>query len=60
MSFPKAREWRVPLRRLRFWLKGCPLFLYSEARVKQILGEAGVTRYDWTTLDRDYLVTARA
>ncbi len=25
MSFPKAVEWRVPLRRLRFWLKGTPL-----------------------------------
>ena len=22
MSFPKAVEWRVPVRRIRFWLKG--------------------------------------
>jgi 2-polyprenyl-3-methyl-5-hydroxy-6-metoxy-1,4-benzoquinol methylase len=59
MSFPKSFEWRVPVRRLRFWLNGCPLFLYSEARVKTILAEAGITRYDWIALDRDYIVVAR-
>jgi ubiquinone/menaquinone biosynthesis C-methylase UbiE len=59
MSFPKAREFRVPLRRLRFKLIGCPLFLYTEPRVRQILADAGVARYDWTNLDRDYLVVAR-
>lgn len=56
MSFPKAREWRVPLRRLRFWFSGCPLFLYSEERVRSLLREAGVSRFDWIELDRDYLV----
>jgi 2-polyprenyl-3-methyl-5-hydroxy-6-metoxy-1,4-benzoquinol methylase len=58
MSFPKAREWRAPVRRLRFKLLGCPLFLYSEAQVKRILAQAGVTRYEWIALDRDYLVVA--
>jgi 2-polyprenyl-3-methyl-5-hydroxy-6-metoxy-1,4-benzoquinol methylase len=60
MSFPKAWEWRVPLRRLRFWYSGCPLYLYSQARVKDILGQAGVSRYDWIVLDRDYLVVAHS
>jgi 2-polyprenyl-3-methyl-5-hydroxy-6-metoxy-1,4-benzoquinol methylase len=59
MSFPKAFEWRVPVRRLRFRLNGCPLFLYSAKRVRRILGEAGITRYDWVNLGRDYLVVAR-
>jgi 2-polyprenyl-3-methyl-5-hydroxy-6-metoxy-1,4-benzoquinol methylase len=59
MSFPKAVEWRVPLRRFRFWLKGCPLFLYSEARVKDVLKAAGLSDYDWLVLDRDYFVVAR-
>jgi 2-polyprenyl-3-methyl-5-hydroxy-6-metoxy-1,4-benzoquinol methylase len=58
MSFPKAGEWRTPVRRLRFWLKGTPLFLYSESRVKQILAESGVTNYDWIVLDRDFVVVA--
>jgi cyclopropane fatty-acyl-phospholipid synthase-like methyltransferase len=58
MSFPKAREWRVPLRRLRFRMLGCPLFLYSESQVRTILQEAGVTQYDWIPLDRDFIVVA--
>jgi cyclopropane fatty-acyl-phospholipid synthase-like methyltransferase len=58
MSFPKAVEWRVPVRRVRFWLKGTPLFLYRERQVKRILADAGVTNYEWINLDRDYLVVA--
>src|SRR5262245_21349726 len=37
MSFPKAWEWRVPFRRLRFLLAGCPLFLYRKAQLREIL-----------------------
>jgi len=59
MSFPKASEWRVPLRRFRFWMNGCPLYLYSQARVQEILGSAGLTNIEWRELDRDYLVVAR-
>jgi len=59
MSFPKAVEWRVPFRRMRFWLKGCPLFLYSESGVRDILNAAGLVDFDWLVLDRDYFVVAR-
>ncbi|MDH3443830.1 MAG: class I SAM-dependent methyltransferase, partial [Deltaproteobacteria bacterium] len=58
MSFPKAYEWRVPVRRARFWLNGCPLYLYTEKKVRSILKQAEVNRYDWIDLDRDYLVVA--
>ena len=58
LSFPKAVEWRVPVRRVRFWMKGTPLFLYKENQVKKILKEAGVTKYEWINLDRDYLIIA--
>lgn len=58
MSFPKAWEWRVPFRRLRFLLARCPLFLYTASRVREILREAGVEQYEWIELDRDYLVVA--
>lgn len=58
LSFPRAREWRVPLRRLRFRLNGCPLFLYTEPQVRRLLADAGLDRYDWIPLDRDYLVVA--
>jgi len=58
MSFPKSREWRAPVRRLRFLLSGCPLFLYSESKVRKILSDAGVNNYDWIELDRDFVVAA--
>ncbi len=58
LSFPKAVEFRVPLRRLRFWMKGTPLFLYRENQVKDILRRAGVEKYEWINLDRDYLIVA--
>lgn len=58
LSFPKAVEWRVPLRRVRFWLKGTPLFLYHEAQVRELLKKAGVTTYEFIHLDRDYLIVA--
>src|SRR5215204_3962323 len=47
LSFPKAVEWRVPVRRFRFWMKGTPLFLYREQQVKDILRDAGVSEYEW-------------
>lgn len=58
MSFPKAVEWRVPVRRIRFWLKGTPLFLYTEAQTREILARSGVTDFEFIHLDRDYLVVA--
>lgn len=58
LSFPKAIEWRVPVRRVRFWLKGTPLFLYHEAQVREILAQSDVTHYEFIHLDRDYLVVA--
>jgi 2-polyprenyl-3-methyl-5-hydroxy-6-metoxy-1,4-benzoquinol methylase len=58
MSFPKRHEWRVPIRRLRFKLLRCPLYLYSQARVRQILRDAGVSRYECIDLGRDYIIVA--
>jgi 2-polyprenyl-3-methyl-5-hydroxy-6-metoxy-1,4-benzoquinol methylase len=58
LSFPKAIEWRVPVRRFRFWLKGTPLFLYKEAQTRDILERSGVSDYEFIYLDRDYLVVA--
>lgn len=58
MSFPKRREFRVPLRRLRFRVMDCPLFLYSESRVRALLDATDVSEFEWIDLDRDYLVVA--
>lgn len=48
----------MPFRRSRFLLAGCPLFLYSAKRVREILNAAGVVRYEWIEFDRDVVVVA--
>lgn len=58
MSFPKKYEFRIPLRKFRFWMKGTPLFLYTEPQVRDIMAKAGVNDYEVIHLDRDYLVVA--
>jgi len=58
MSFPKAIEWRVPIRRVRFMLNGCPLFLYTRGRLESILKDAGIAKYDWIDVGRDYVIVA--
>ncbi|MBS1807104.1 MAG: class I SAM-dependent methyltransferase [Acidobacteria bacterium] len=59
LSFPKAVEWRIPIRWLRFKLVNkCPLFLYTESKVRKMLATAGVTRYELIKMDRDYIVIA--
>ncbi len=59
MSFPKAYEWRVPLRRLRFAVRRCPLFLYREQQVRELISRAGISDARWIDLGRDYVVVAR-
>ncbi len=59
VSFPKAVEFRVPLRRVRFWLKGTPLFLYRKKQIENILAKAGVNDYECIDLVRDFLIVAK-
>jgi cyclopropane fatty-acyl-phospholipid synthase-like methyltransferase len=57
-SFPKSREFRAPLRRLRFRIAGTPLFLFSRARVDSVLDAAGLGGAEIIDLGRDYIVVA--
>jgi 2-polyprenyl-3-methyl-5-hydroxy-6-metoxy-1,4-benzoquinol methylase len=57
-SFPKRSDFRAPVRRLRFKLARCPLFLYSRPDVEAALLEAGLGQIELVELDRDYVVFA--
>jgi cyclopropane fatty-acyl-phospholipid synthase-like methyltransferase len=57
-SFPQSSDFRVPIRRLRFALARCPLFLYARPQVEQLLVETGWDRHEMIDLKRDYLVFA--
>ena len=58
-SFPKRRDFRAPLRRLRFKLNSCPLFLYSAADVESAFVQAGVPSFELIDLGRDYVAVGR-
>ena len=58
-SFPKRRDFRVPLRRLRFKLDRCPLFLYSAAEVESAFLQAKIPSFELVDLGRDYVAVAR-
>jgi hypothetical protein len=58
MSFPKAIEWRIPVRWIRFQLNGCPLYLYTRRRVLEIVAEAGIADFECIDFDRDFLIVA--
>jgi 2-polyprenyl-3-methyl-5-hydroxy-6-metoxy-1,4-benzoquinol methylase len=60
MSFPKSREFRAPLRRLRFRIAGTPLFLFSRARFDFVLEAAGLGTVEVIDLGRDYIAIADA
>jgi len=58
-SFPKSGDFRVPLRRLRFKLNGCPLFLYSRPAVEAVFRGAGIQSVELLDLGRDYVAVSR-
>jgi len=56
-SFPKSRGILALQRRIRYKLRACPLWLYSEKRLTGILNEVGANgRYELIDLGRDWIV----
>ena len=44
-SFPGRSLIRMPLRRLRYELRGCPIRFYRESELREIAGQAGFSSY---------------
>lgn len=45
MTFPSKSTYRMAIRRVRYWLKRCPLFLYDEKQIEDILAESDIPNY---------------
>ena len=45
VSFPGMALIRAPLRKLRYALKGCPVFFYSHRSIRTLCREAGLRDY---------------
>src|SRR5204863_2120031 len=57
-SFPKAGGFKALVRRGRFKINRCPLFLYTREKIEAIVSRAGIERYELVELDRDYILFA--
>jgi SAM-dependent methyltransferase len=45
VSFPSVHWFRSPLRRVRYRLRNCPLFLYTEDDIRSLMRSADIERY---------------
>ena len=43
VSFPSRHWFRTPLRRVRYWLKRCPVFFFDREQIDQLMRAAGFT-----------------
>lgn len=58
MTFPRADTWRKPVRKLRLAVLGCPVFFYSEKRIRDHLIVAGFILQRVLRVGKLYLVEA--
>ncbi len=55
-SLPVKYHWLTPQRSLRYKLRKCPLWFYTENDIHKLMKTVGVERYIIKKLNRDYLV----
>ena len=59
-SFPGRSPIRAPLRKLRYALRGCPVYFYTGTRLRQICHEAGLAKFRIDKLSSSgYMLTER-
>ena len=51
-SFPRPTAVRMPLRKLRYAMRGCPVYFYRRSAVEQLYEAAGLTELDLRPLGR--------
>ena len=46
LAFPRYWTWRAPIRKARLNARGCDVFFYTRARIKELMEEAGFKRHE--------------
>ena len=46
LAFPRFWTWRAPIRKARLNARGCDVFFYTRARIKELLDQAGFKRHE--------------
>lgn len=58
ISFPRFWTWRAPIRKLRLFLRRCPVYFYSRKKVQELLTNAGYKSYVIDKVGKLFCVTA--
>lgn len=58
-SLPVKWNILMPQRKVRYWIRNCPLYFYSESAIKKIIYDAGISNYSILNLGRDYLLVLK-
>lgn len=56
-SFPKPTLVRMPLRKLRYGLRNCPVHFYRESEIRRMFEAAGLTKLEVRPMGPGYFVT---
>lgn len=64
MTFPSKSTYRMAIRKIRYWIRGCPLYFYNADDIKRIMKNAGIENYSITKLSGsdnsgDYFVVVK-
>jgi len=46
LAFPRFWTWRAPIRKMRLNARGCDVFFYTRAKIKELLDQAGYKRHE--------------
>ncbi|MEZ5926760.1 MAG: methyltransferase domain-containing protein [Hyphomicrobiaceae bacterium] len=56
-SFPKPTLVRMPLRKMRYGLRNCPVHFYRDGEIRDMFAKAGLTKLDIRPMGPGYFVT---
>ncbi len=58
-SFPRRWTWRMPLRKLRLMLRGCPVYFYSTSEIDQLFVSCGYKIFEISNVGKLFCVIAQ-
>jgi hypothetical protein len=58
VSFPRLWTWRAPVRKVRLFLRNCPVYFYSKKKIQELLNNTGFSDYTLEKVGKLYCVTA--
>lgn len=58
-AWPRFWTWRMPIRKLRLGLKGCPVYFFRRPQVEKLMRDAGFEIVSFETVGKLFCVEAR-